>query len=460
MEQDTTPEDAFQDKGKNGEITKTQEETAQNQNDVGEKSNETKNEGPPKGDETKVDEQLQESNKKDDVETETLSNSEEQRKSEKEVKKQDAKENVEEESNRVEDVKTSQSPSTSMHPSKPGANVNDSWGIFQEGWLDILGNGELQKKILTPGKGHTTRPKADQIVTLRTKGWLEDGTEIDWNDSITICLGDGDAVQAWDLAAILMEDGEKAVIIAAPRFAYGEEGREPDVPPNSLVRYELELLEVKDATDVKDMTTDERCQTADQKREQGNKCFAKGDFANAISSYRRAISFIEELHPTGSKEDIAKINAMKVKCYNNLTAAQLKVEAYDAALKSCNTALSLDPNSVKALFRKGKVLANQLNLKEAIVSMKKALALEPSNKTIHQELSKVTAKVNKEKEDEKQLYQKMVGDMANITEVTETTEEEEEPVAVKSRGISMWVLIGSASLIAISGVLIAVLLMK
>lgn len=30
---------------------------------------------------------------------------------------------------------------------------------------------------------------------------------------------------AWDLAVILMELGEKAVITAAPRFAYGEEGR-------------------------------------------------------------------------------------------------------------------------------------------------------------------------------------------------------------------------------------------
>lgn len=30
---------------------------------------------------------------------------------------------------------------------------------------------------------------------------------------------------AWDLVAILMELGEKAVVTAAPRFAYGAEGR-------------------------------------------------------------------------------------------------------------------------------------------------------------------------------------------------------------------------------------------
>lgn len=336
---------------------------------------------------------------------------------------------------------------------KPGANINDSWGIFKEGWLDILGNGELRKKILVPGQGHTTRPQTDQVVTLRTKGWLEDGTEIDWHDSITIHLGDGDVVQAWDLAVILMELGEKAVITAAPRFAYGEEGRDPDIPPNSLVRYELELLQVGDAPDVKDMPVEERCKMADQKREQGNKNFARKDYANAISSYRRALSFIEDLQPTGSKEEKAKVIDMKVKCLNNLAAAQLKIEAYEAALKTCNNALALDPNSVKALFRKGKVLAGQLNLNEAVTTMKKALALEPSNKIIHQELSKVMEKINQEKAEEKQLYQKMVGDMANIKNVPEQE-------TLKSKGISRLVLIGSASLIAISGVLIAVLLMK
>lgn len=192
---------------------------------------------------------------------------------------------------------------------------------------------------------------------------------------------------------------------------------------------------------------------ADQKREQGNKNFARKDYANAISSYRRALSFIEDLQPTGSKEEKAKVIDMKVKCLNNLAAAQLKIEAYEAALKTCNNALALDPNSVKALFRKGKVLAGQLNLNEAVTTMKKALALEPSNKIIHQELSKVMEKINQEKAEEKQLYQKMVGDMANIKNVPEQE-------TLKSKGISRLVLIGSASLIAISGVLIAVLLMK
>lgn len=107
------------------------------------------------------------------------------------LQKQVLKDNGKEESSKVEDV----SHSPSAQPSKPGANVNDSWGIFQEDWLDVLGNGELRKKILVPGKGHTTRPEQDQLVTLRTKGWLEDGTEIDFHDSITICLGDGDVVQ-------------------------------------------------------------------------------------------------------------------------------------------------------------------------------------------------------------------------------------------------------------------------
>lgn len=46
---------------------------------------------------------------------------------------------------------------------------------------------------------------------------------------------------------------------------------------------------------------------------------------------------------------------MKVKCLNNMAAAQLKLDHYEAALRSCVSVLAHQPDNVKALFRKGKV---------------------------------------------------------------------------------------------------------
>jgi FK506-binding protein 8 len=45
-----------------------------------------------------------------------------------------------------------------------------------------------------------------------------------------------------------------------------------------------------------------------------------------------------------------------LKVYNNLAAAQMKIKAYDTALQSVENVLRCQPNNVKAVFRKGKVL--------------------------------------------------------------------------------------------------------
>lgn len=45
----------------------------------------------------------------------------------------------------------------------------------------------------------------------------------------------------------------------------------------------------------------------------------------------------------------------RIKVYNNLAAAQMKVSTYDTALKSVDQVLRCQPDNVKALFRKGKV---------------------------------------------------------------------------------------------------------
>lgn len=54
-------------------------------------------------------------------------------------------------------------------------------------------------------------------------------------------------------------------------------------------------------------------------------------------------------------EEENELMDVKVKCLNNMAASQLKLDHYDAALKSCVSALAHQPENIKALFRMGKV---------------------------------------------------------------------------------------------------------
>uniref|UniRef100_A0A8C3NEH5 Uncharacterized protein n=1 Tax=Geospiza parvula TaxID=87175 RepID=A0A8C3NEH5_GEOPR len=112
---------------------------------------------------------------------------------------------------------------------------------------------------------------------------------------------------------------------------------------------------------------------------------------------------------TFSPHEEAELLDVKVKCLNNLAASQLKLDHFKAALKSCNLVLEHQPGNIKALFRKGKVLAQQGEYREAIPILKAALKLEPSNKTIHAELSKLVKKHADQRNVETEMYRKMLG---------------------------------------------------
>lgn len=56
-----------------------------------------------------------------------------------------------------------------------------------------------------------------------------------------------------------------------------------------------------------------------------------------------------------SNDQLQELLEIRVKVYNNLAAAQMKIAAYDTALVSVDNVLRCQPENVKALFRKGKV---------------------------------------------------------------------------------------------------------
>nr|AAI52651.1 FK506 binding protein 8 [Danio rerio] len=320
-----------------------------------------------------------------------------------------------------------------------------------EEWLDVLGNGQLRKKVLEAGAGPDSRPQKGQNVTIHLKTALTNGTVVDELKDLSFTLGDGDVLQALDLTVQLMEMGEKALIEAAAKYAYGALGSSaPAVPPDADLLLEVQLLSADEALDLELMPPSERIILANRKRERGNVHYQRADYAFAVNSYGIALQITE----TSSRVDISQeeeeeLLDMKVKCLNNMAAAQLKLDHYEAALRSCVSVLAHQPDNVKALFRKGKVLALQGEFAEAIKTLKMALKLEPSNKTIHAELSKLVKKHSEQKGAEQAMYKKMLGNPSNSSV--------QKHRAKSSWGLS-WKWLFGATAVAIGGVALSVVI--
>ncbi|KAI0235396.1 Peptidyl-prolyl cis-trans isomerase FKBP8 [Lamellibrachia satsuma] len=266
--------------------------------------------------------------------------------------------------------------------------------------------------VINEGDGLDSRPQRGDIVTVRSTGYLDGGYQVDQHDEQTFILGDGDVIPALDLSVALMELHEICEVYTEAKYAYGERGREPDIPGDAAITYEVELLKVIGVPNFKSMSVSETIKFSDQKRQRGNFLYSRGEHSAAIMSYTKALQIIDanEMSLNAiSPEEMKQLQDIRVKCFNNLAAAQLKMEAYDVAIKSCESVLREEPQNTKALFRKGKCLAGKGNLKEAIQYLRKALKLEPESKLIHQELSHLVSELKEQEQMSRLVFQRMMG---------------------------------------------------
>uniref|UniRef100_A0A1A8FRK8 peptidylprolyl isomerase n=1 Tax=Nothobranchius korthausae TaxID=1143690 RepID=A0A1A8FRK8_9TELE len=339
--------------------------------------------------------------------------------------------------------KTEDAEKKRVEDPEPSGNIDE--------WLDVLGNDQLKKKVLEAGKGHDSRPRKGQVVKIHLKTHLMDGTLAQELCDLAFTLGDGDVIQALDLTVQLMEIGEKALIQTDAKYAYGVRGSlDPDIPPNAELSLEVELLEATDAPDLELLPPLEKIALAVQKRERGNVHYQRGDYAFAVNSYGVALQITDSCSKVDiSPEEENELLDVKVKCLNNMAASQLKLDHYDAALKSCVSALEHQPENIKALFRMGKVLALQAEYTEAIQTLRKALKLEPSNKTIHAELSKLVKKHSEQRGAEQAMYKKMLGNPSSSSL--------RKHQAKSSWGLS-WKWLFGATAVALGGVALSVVI--
>ena len=106
---------------------------------------------------------------------------------------------------------------------------------------------DLKIEDLTVGAGREAT-KGDTVIVHYT-GTLTDGTKfdssLDRGEPFSFTIGEGEVIEGWEIGVNGMKVGGKRRLVIPPRLAYGEQGAGSDIPPNSTLIFEIELLEVK-----------------------------------------------------------------------------------------------------------------------------------------------------------------------------------------------------------------------
>ena len=94
-------------------------------------------------------------------------------------------------------------------------------------------------------------PKKGQTVRVLYRGTvLSTGKEFDStakrnNDPFAFTLGVGQVIPGWDQGIAMLTKGSKGVLLIPSPLAYGARGAGADIPPNTVLRFEVELLDFK-----------------------------------------------------------------------------------------------------------------------------------------------------------------------------------------------------------------------
>ena len=106
----------------------------------------------------------------------------------------------------------------------------------------------LQYIILKEGEGKTA--KDGDTISVHYTGTFLDGSKfdssLDRNQPLSIALGEGQLIKGWVEMLRLMKKGEKVKTWIPSHLGYGEFGNRA-IPGNTMLIFEMELLEIKPA---------------------------------------------------------------------------------------------------------------------------------------------------------------------------------------------------------------------
>lgn len=294
----------------------------------------------------------------------------------------------------------------------------------------------MTKRIIQEGEGDE-RPEDGYEVSVHYTGTFEDGKEFDSSHNrgspFNFTIGTGSVIKGWEIALKTMKRNEIAEFGLPPELAYGERGSPPTIPPNTRLNFIIELMDwtldnAEGQKPVYRMTLEERLSKCQEKKSAGGNHFKDGKYDLAIRQYRDVMKLAEisefrddgkvvELEgqansqmPAESDDEKAKkaeLKQMLLVSYLNLALCYLKVKKLKECIANCDNALSIDPMSIKAHFRKGLAFLPTQDYEKAIQQFDKVLELDPNNSEAKAKKAYCTNELANYYQKQKQIYKNL-----------------------------------------------------
>ncbi|XP_076249482.1 FK506-binding protein 59kD isoform X2 [Calliopsis andreniformis] len=268
-------------------------------------------------------------------------------------------------------------------------------------------DGSIEKYRITEGKGYTF-PQESALVNIHITG-IYDGKEFEDRD-VQFCLGEGedcDIVEGVEKALESFKAGEKSKLKINSKYAYKNIGKpEFNIPPNATVEYIVELKSFEKSVVTWSLKAPEKIEQAKIFKEKGTNYFKANKYSLAIKMYKTVVSLLD--YAEDFKDDLKKErDDLILSAHLNLGLCYLKTDQNVEAKDSCNKALELSPQNVKALFRRGQAYLGLASPEIAIKDFQEVLKIEPKNAAAIKQQAVCCSIMKKQLAKEKKVFANM-----------------------------------------------------
>ena len=126
------------------------------------------------------------------------------------------------------------------------SQLADNLPVLENNNMDNQTQQPVDIKVIKEGSG--VEIKNGEVAVVHYVGTLENGTKFDSSRDrgapFSFTLGAGKVIKGWEVGVLGMKAGEIRKLTIQPEYGYGSAGAGGVIPPNAVLIFEVELLDI------------------------------------------------------------------------------------------------------------------------------------------------------------------------------------------------------------------------